>query len=188
MKYLTYSGNNLINAELPDNSEIYYAKSPIAGIKRAEMPEHIKRAFEKPLGMPPLLELVDGNSRILIAFDNNCQPFPMTKRPDLRQIIIETLLTLLYSYGVEKANIQLMCAGGLHRKMKTHELTYMLGNKIMREFYPDRLRNYDAEAPDNIIGLGKTEQDEIVETDRAVVESNLVIYVDTIQIPLNGGH
>jgi hypothetical protein len=35
MKYLTYFGNHLINAELPDNSQIYYAKPPIAGIKRS---------------------------------------------------------------------------------------------------------------------------------------------------------
>ena len=35
MKYLTYFGNHLINAEFPDNSQIYYAKPPIAGIKRS---------------------------------------------------------------------------------------------------------------------------------------------------------
>ena len=38
------------------------------------------------------------------------------------------------------------------------------------------------------VDLGKTEQDEIVEVEREVVECDLVIYVDTIQIPLNGGH
>ena len=188
MKYLTYFGNHLINAELPDNSQIYYAKPPISGIKRPDIPAHVKKAFENPLGMPPLRELVDGNTKILIAFDNNCQPFPMTKKPDLRQVMIETLISMLYSFGAEKANIQLVCAGGLHRKMKTPELMYMLGKNIMREFFPYQLRNYDAEDPANIVSLGKTEHDEIVETDRAVVESDLVIYVDTIQIPLNGGH
>ena len=188
MKYLTYSGNHLINAKLPDNSEIYYPQSATPGVKRAEIPEHVKKALENPLGMPPLKELVNGNSKVLIAFDNNCQPFPMTKKPDMRQIILETLLPMLNAYGVEKQNIQLICAGGLHRQMKTHELAYMLGSKIMSEFYPDQLRNFDAEDRDNIVDLGKTEQDEIVEVERAVIESDLVIYVDTIQIPLNGGH
>ena len=75
MKYLTYSGNHLINVKLPENSGIYYAQSPIPGIKRSEIPGHVKRAFENPLGMPPLRELVDGNSKVLILFDNNCQPF-----------------------------------------------------------------------------------------------------------------
>ena len=77
---------------------------------------------------------------------------------------------------------------GSTAKWKEHELAYMLGKQIMREFYPNQLRNFDAEDYENIVSLGKTEQGEIVETDHAVVESDLVIYIDMIQIPLNGGH
>ena len=188
MKYFTYFGNHLINAKLPDNSEVYYAKPPLPGIKRAALSEHTQRAFENPLEMPPLSELVDGNSKVLILFDDNCQPFPATKKPDMRQIMIETLLSMLYSYGVKKKNIELICAVALHRKMKEHELAYMLGKNIMDEFYPHQLRNFDAEDADQIVEVGHTEQDEIVETDKAVLEADLVIYVDMIQIPLNGGH
>ena len=72
--------------------------------------------------------------------------------------------------------------------MKEHELAYMLGKNIMDEFYPDQLRNFDAEDADQIVHVGHTEKDEIVETDKAVLEADLVIYVDMIQIPLNGGH
>ena len=95
MKYLTYFGNHLINAELPDNSQIYYAKPPIAGIKRADIPARVKNAFENPLGMPPLRELVDGNTKIYDRFRQQFgQPFPMTKKPDLRQVMIETLISI----------------------------------------------------------------------------------------------
>ena len=44
--------------------------------------------------------------------------------------------------------------------MKTNELAYMLGSKIMNEFYPYQLRNFDAEDRDNIVDLGKTGKDE----------------------------
>ena len=81
MKYFTYFGNDLINAKLPDNSEVYYAKPPLPGIKRDALSEHTQRAFENPLEMPPLSELVDSNSKVLILFDDNCQPFPPTKNP-----------------------------------------------------------------------------------------------------------
>ena len=188
MKYFTYFGNHLVNAKIPDNSEIFFAKPPLPGINRAVLSEHTQRAFENPLEMPPLRDLVNGNSRVLILFDDNCQPFPLTKRPDMRQIMIETLLKMLYACGVEKKNIQLICAVALHRKMKEHELTFMLGKNIMGEFYPHQLRNFDAEDAAQIVEVGKTEHDEIVETDKAVLESDLVIYVDMIQIPLNGGH
>ncbi len=188
MKHLTYSGNNLIHAGLPDTAAIYYPRAPLPGRKRSAIPEEVRKAFDNPLGMPPLRKLVDGDSKVLIAFDDNCQPFPRLKKPDIRQIILETVLSLLYSYGVEKKNIQLMCAVSLHRKMKRHELAYMLGNDIMKEFYPHQLKNFDAENREDIVNLGQTSEGEAVETSRAVVENDLVLYLDTIQIPLNGGH
>ncbi|HSR66571.1 MAG TPA: lactate racemase domain-containing protein [Acidobacteriota bacterium] len=188
MKYLTYSGNNLLNAHLPDQGQVFYPPPVMSGIPRKGIPQAVRRAFENPLGMEPLKDLVDGDSKVLIAFDDNCQPFPPMQRPDIRQICIETLLEMLYSYGVEKKNIQLRCAIALHRMMKRHELEYMLGKAIMGEFYPDQLKNFDAEDPDDIVELGQTDEGEPVETTRAVVDCDLVIYVDTIQIPLNGGH
>ena len=188
MKYLTYSGNNIINAHLPGGAEIFYAAESIAGIKKPDVPQAVVNAFENPLGMPPLRELVGGSSKILIAFDDNCQPFPATSRPDIRQQALEVLLPLLYSYGVQKKNIRLVCAVALHRKMKRYELARMVGPKIMREFYPQQLDNTDAEDPEDVVDLGETEKGEPVQVCRGVVDSDLVIYVDSIQIPLNGGH
>ncbi|MGH9338433.1 MAG: lactate racemase domain-containing protein [Acidobacteriota bacterium] len=188
MKYLTYSGNNLINADLPDSATLFYPPASIPGIPKRAIPEAVEKAFANPLGMAPLQVLVSAQSKVLIAFDDNCQPFPMMSKPDIRQIVIEALLPLLYASGVEKRNIQLMCAVALHRKMKHHELAYMLGQKIMSEFYPEQLRNFDAEDRDDIVLVGETEEGELVETAQAVAESDLVIYVDAIQIPLNGGH
>ena len=63
VKYFIYSGNHLINAKLPDNSEIYYPQPAKPGVSRADIPEHLKRAVENPQGMPPLKELVNGNSK-----------------------------------------------------------------------------------------------------------------------------
>ena len=89
MKFLTYSGNNLIHVQLPDDADIYYPQPPMPGIKKRDIPQAVRRAFEHPLGMPPLRELVSEKSKILIAFDDNCQPFPLTPRPDLRQVMLE---------------------------------------------------------------------------------------------------
>lgn len=188
MKVLTYSGNALVNIELPDHATVFYPPPPIPGIPKREIPKALREAVENPLGMPPLRELVDGRSKVLIAFDDNCQPFPPMARPDIRQIMVGRLLRLLDSYGVKKENIQLRCAVALHRKMEEHELRYMLGERIMAEYWPERLKNFDAEDPEDIVAVGETEEGEPVEISRAVVESDLVIYVDTIQIPLNGGH
>ncbi len=183
--YLTYSGNSIINARLPDSAEVFCGPEPIDGIKRVHVPAAVRRAFQEPLGMPPLDQLVSGSSRVLIAFDDNCQPFPPTSKPDIRQQAIETLLPMLYACGVKKENIQLLCAVALHRKMKRHELAHMVGPRIMSEFYPEQLGNFDAEDRENIVDLGETEEGELVQVCKAVVESDLLIYVDSVQIPQN---
>ncbi len=188
MKYLTFSGNNIINARLPEGADILYAPEAMTGIRKRDVPEAVEHAFRHPLGMEPLDKLLDSSSRVLIAFDDNCQPFPETYRPDIRQQAIEVLLPMLYACGVQKKNIRLVCAVALHRKMKRHEMARMVGPRIMREFYPRQLNNFDAEDPDDIVDLGETEQGEPVQICRGVVESDLVIYVDSVQIPLNGGH
>ncbi len=188
MRYLTYSGNNLVRVNLPKDATVFYPPAPIPGIHRSRIPDVVEEAFENMLGSPPLRKLVKAGSRVLIAFDDNCQPFPPMKKPDIRQIIIEKLLTMLYGYGVRKEHIQLRCAVALHRKMKDYELRYMLGDKIMGEFFPRQLKNFDAEDPDDIVHLGETEKGESVEVSRAVTDCDVVIYVDTVQIPLNGGH
>jgi len=188
VKYLTYSGNALVAAELPDSSTVYYPPPIIPGLSREEIPRRLTEAVESPLGMEPLSQLVRVGSKITIAFDDNCQPFPPMRRPDIREVMIERLLELLYSYGVRKRDITLRCAVALHRKMQVPELEHMLGPRVMAEFYPDQLANFDAEDPADIVDLGATPHGEPVQTSRAVVDADLVIYVDTIQIPLNGGH
>lgn len=188
MKYLTLSGNNIINVSLPANAEILYAPDRLPGLRKREVPAAVAEAFRNPLGMPPLTELVNSTSRVLIAFDDNCQPFPETTRPDIRQQALEVLIPSLYACGVQRKNIQLICAVALHRKMKKHELARMVGPNIMREFYPAQLINFDAEDRENIADLGETDQGEPVRVYRGVTECDLVIYVDSVQLPLNGGH
>lgn len=188
MKYVTFSGNNIIGVNLPRDADVLYAPPPMPGIRKSDVPAAVVRAFEQPLGMAPLGEQVDASSRVLIAFDDNCQPFPATPLPDIRQQAIEALLPLLYSYGVKKENIRLICAVALHRKMKPFELERMVGPRIMAEFHPHQLDNFDAEDPDDLVDLEPTEEDEPVRICKGVVDADLVIYVDSVQLPLNGGH
>ena len=187
-RYLTYSGNSILSVPLPAGADVLYAPDPVPGIARRDVPTAVRRAFEEPLGMPPLRELVGPKSRVLIAFDDNCQPFPETTLPDLRQQALEVLLPMLQECGVPLERIRLVCAVALHRKMKRHELQRMVGRRLMNAFYPHQLDNSDAEDPDDIADLGETEEGEPVRVTKGVVEADLVIYVDTVQIPLNGGH
>jgi hypothetical protein len=188
MRYLTYSGNTLIHAQLPPSARVLHPPAALPGISNRDIPAAVRRAFENPLGMAPLRDLVNRDSRLLICFDDNCQPFPPMCAPDIRELCLEALLALLDSYGVQKKNIQLMCAVALHRKMKPFELEFMVGKRVFAEYYPQQLKNFDAEDRADIVQVGQTERGEVVETTRAAIDADLIIYVDTISIPLNGGH
>ena len=50
MKYLTYSGNNIIAAKLPDDASIFYAPGAIPGLGRRDVKQAVRRSFENPLG------------------------------------------------------------------------------------------------------------------------------------------
>jgi lactate racemase len=64
----------------------------------------------------------------------------------------------------------------------------MVGSKIFNAFYPDRYYNHDAEDPEGIVHLGKTEHNESVNINRRAVESDLLIYVNINLVPMDGGH
>lgn len=50
--------------------------------------------------------------------------------------------------GAKLENITLLCATGLHRKNTLEEWYWYLGKEIVDRFWPDRLVNHEAEAPD----------------------------------------
>src|SRR4029079_18047104 len=53
---------------------------------------------------------------------------------------------------------------------------------------PERLYNHDAEDRDNLVVIGETAHGEVLELNRRVAESDLVIYVNLNFVPMNGGY
>ena len=64
----------------------------------------------------------------------------------------------------------------------------MVGSKIHNEYYPDRYYCHDAEDPEGMVNLGMTDHHEPVNINRRCVESDLVIYVNVMLVPMDGGH
>ena len=124
--------------------------------------------------------------RVTIAVDDISLPLPPMATPDIRQTIIEILLELLDANGVD--DVHIIIANSLHRRMTAAEMKRMVGTKIFNAFYPDRYYNHDAEDPDGIVHLGKTDHHEPVNINRRCVESDLVIYVNINLVPMDGGH
>src|SRR5947208_1372863 len=88
----------------------------------------------------------------------------------------------------EDDQVVYIVTNSLHRRMTGPEMKRVVGSKIFGAFYPDRFYNHDAEDPDGIVHLGRTEHHEPVNINRRAVESDLCIYVNINLVPMDGGH
>jgi len=182
--FLFHCGEGYERHRLPVGTRVVYPKPPIPGLP--DVRAAIEKALAEPLESEPLVELLKPGMRVTIAFDDVSLPLPRMKRPDVRQLIIESVVEKLDAAGV--SDIELICAICLHRRVTPKELKRMVGPGIWRRFWPDHLRNHDAEDPEGNAYLGKTSEGEEVEINRRAAESDLIIYVNINMVTMDGGH
>jgi hypothetical protein len=181
---IIFSGEDLLLEDLPVGTRVIYPKPPIEGL--ANPGAAIRYALNHPLETEPLYAQLMPGMRVTIAVDDISLPLPPMATPDIRQTILEILLELLDANGVD--DVHIIVANSLHRRLTNAEMKRMVGSKIWSAFHPDRYYNHDAEDPDGIVHLGKTEHGEPVNINRRAVESDLVIYVNINLVPMDGGH
>jgi lactate racemase len=136
--------------------------------------------------MEPLPDLLFPEMRLTVVFDDLSIPLPPMAAPDIRQRVIEAVLELAAAAGVD--DVELIAANSLHRRMTPSELKHVLGERVFRSFYPDHLRNHDAEDRANLAYLGATDHGEDVEISKRAAESDLVVYVNVNLVAMSGGN
>ncbi len=181
-----WNGEGFRMEKLPSGSRVIYAPEPLKPLDDADA--SIQQALLNPAGdMPPLPELLKPGMRLTIAFDDVSLPLPPMKRPDNRQRVIEAVLEMAARAGVD--DVVLIAALALHRRMTENELRHALGDRVYDSFAPHGLlTQHDAEDPDAIVHIGKTEHGEDVELNRRAAESDLIVYVNINLVAMDGGH
>ncbi len=175
-------GTEKIPVELPEDAQVIRPAQarlePLADFRAA-----LEGALSRPLGLPPLKELVGPAARVLVAFDDPCSP----ARGPIREVALKTVLDSLADAGVRPENTRAVVANALHRKFNRAELAATIGADLV-EGLGERLSCHDAEDPENLIYLGKTPSGYDVEVHRAVTESDLTVYINTgYNLGFNGG-
>ncbi|HEY5662557.1 MAG TPA: lactate racemase domain-containing protein [Ilumatobacter sp.] len=182
---LFWRGEGFSLEKLPaDRSRVIYPAEPLPGID--DVDGHIRNALLNPIDMEPLPALLEPNMKLTICFDDASLSLPKMRRPDTRQRIIEAVLDLAAAAGVD--DIHLIAALGLHRRMHEYELRHVLGDRIFDAFHPrGMLYQHDAEDHDNLTVIGETEHGEVLEINKRVAESDLVVYANVNQVAMDGG-
>ena len=168
----------------PLGTRVLYPPDSLPGIR--DVGGAIRRALDEPLGSEPLDELLTAGMRLTIVFDDLSIPLPQMVTPDIRQRVIEAVLERAAAAGVD--DVELIAANALHRRMTPAELKRMVGERVFRSFWPDHLRNHDAEDADGLTHIGETDRGETVEINRRAASSDLIVYVNVNLVPMSGGH
>lgn len=181
---LVHAGESFSLEKFPLGTRVIYGPESLPGLKDTR--GAIRNALNNPQEMDPLPELLFSGMKLTIAFDDLSLPLPSMRAPDVRQLVIEEVLEMAAAAGVE--DVELIVATALHRRMTAAEIKHVVGERVFRSFYPDRLYNFDAEDKDNLTHLGVTKHGEDVEISKRAAESDLLIYVNVNLVAMDGGH
>ena len=166
-------GDSTMDIEVPDSAVVSPGKTFVDPKPLEDPVEATHRALAEPLGSPPLRDLVGSGSKVVIVFPDRVKGgFHATSH---RRVTIPLLVEELTAAGVDEQDIKLICAIGLHRKNRLDEFEAYLGHEIIERFGEERLVNQDPEDPEGIVKLGQTDQGDLVEVNRDVVEADLTI-------------
>jgi nickel-dependent lactate racemase len=167
-------GDTHMPVVLPDTATVVRYGETYTDPPTVDPYEATRKALENPHGFPPLKEMGGPNKKVVIAFPDRVKggAHPQAHRRVAIPIIVEQL----QQGGTRLENITLLCAMGLHRKNTLEDWYWYLGKDIVDQFYPDRLLNYDCEAPD-LLDLGQDEMGNRIQCNRLIAEADVPIVI-----------
>jgi hypothetical protein len=142
---IMFYGEDFLCEDLPVGTRVIYPRRPISGLPNPRAA--IRYALHHPEDMEPLHALLFPGMKVTIAIDDISLPLPPMQRPDIRETICSIVLEMLADHGVD--DVHLIIATSLHRRMTEKEIRYILGDKIVNAYWPDRLYNHDACDPED---------------------------------------
>lgn len=165
--------------------EVAVPDSNLAGILRMnrirsleDPSEAVKEALEKPIASAPLKDLARGRESACVVVSDITRPVP-------NQIILPPLLDVLEESGIQKDNITILVATGIHRPNEGEELDEMLGIDISRNY---RIVNHISRKQETHEYLGETSDNIPVYVDKTYLNTDLKILTGLIEPHLMAGY
>ena len=189
MKVLFEYGQGMMEADLPDNTDVFIPGETVADpeyIPENSIVEETRKSILNPIGMDPIEKLVEKGSKVVIVFPDRVKGG--TQPTAHRKISIPIIIDECYKAGVEKKDILLICSNGLHRKNTKKEIKDILGDDLFNEFWwSNQIINHDSEDYDNLVDLGTDENNNPVIMSKQVYESDLAVFIGhTLGNPYGG--
>jgi len=135
-----------------------------------------RQAFANPIGSRPIRELARGKKNVVVLFDD-------MSRPTRTYQIIPFLLEELAAAGVERENIQFICAPGTHGALTAWDFARKLGEDTIARFDV-----YNHNIYENLTYVGDTSRGTSLSLNAEFMKADLKIGVGAILPHANTGY
>ncbi len=178
-------GLTKMSVELPDTSVVVRYGETYEDPPKVDPVATTRAALDAPLEMPTPKELAGPGKTAAIVFPDRVKGG--AHRLAHRRVCIPMIVEDLLAGGCRLEDITLVCAQGLHRRNTYEEWLWYLGPEIVNTFWPDRIFNHDAEAPD-LLDLGEDDMGNSVQTNRHVANVDIPVLVGHCAANPYGGY
>jgi len=179
MKFSFEYGKGMMDANLPDNTDVFIPGVTVADppcIPEEKLVEETLKSIRNPMGMEPLTKLAHAGSKCVIIFPDKVKGGEQATSH--RKISIKLILQELYSVGVNKEDILLLCSNGLHRKNDETDIHNILGDELFNQFWPTgQIKNHDSEGYDHLVNCGTTKRGDPVWVNKYVYDADVAILI-----------
>lgn len=171
-------GHNGINLDFPDNWDITV-------IQKKSMPilndpaEAVAKAFSQPCGCEKLSVLANRKQSACILICDITRPVP-------NGLILPVLIKQLMNAGLERDQIRILVATGLHRPNKDKELREIVGDDWVANNI--NIKNHYARNDVDHITIENTKSRTPVKLDRRFVEADLRIAIGLVEPHFMAGY
>jgi len=131
----------------------------------------LAEALDRPIGCAPLAELARGKRTAAISVCDITRPAPNRR-------VLPGVLERLAAAGIERENVVILIATGLHREATEAEMREIVGPEL---YGTVRVENHRAKNLDEHVGLGGTAAGTPVFIDRRFIEADLHITLGFIE-------
>jgi nickel-dependent lactate racemase len=169
-------GRTGLDVELPDDRPIR-ALAYKDAVPLVDPDAELREMLENPIGTPPLAELARGRKSACIVICDITRPVP-------NEMILRPVLATLESSGIERRNITILVATGLHRPNEGEELVEMVGADIARNY---RIVNHHGQDLSEHTFLGDSPRGVPMWIDSRYVDADLKITTGLIEPHLMAG-
>ena len=172
--HLAY-GEHGLEVELPESAEVLAPKQ-VAGL--ADPGRAVAEAIERPLGAPPLRELVSAGKSVVIVVSDITRPVP-------NRVMLPPILDALHASGVERETVAIVIATGMHRASTPEEVDRVLGPEIAASY---EVLNHDARDKSTLSHLTTTARGAEVWMNRRYLEADARIITGFVEPHIFAGY